>query len=134
MLPRIQAADPVTQPATVEKTFPDLYLRQMVVRSYDGQPTSLSVRLQRYNFDTKEFAEGEVPLRIDDLFAPEYTGTLIQQVMGQVLAVTGIMAQRQQYQALISAEQTKETPDEAYLDACQTALAAINTQLGFLEG
>jgi len=53
-LPRIRAPKTVTVPPVEEKTFPDLFIAQLLIQSSPGGTMEATIRTVPYNHDTKE--------------------------------------------------------------------------------
>ena len=63
-LPRIPSPDPVTIPATLEKTYPDLLVTDIRLHYFPGQRASMGIGAQNYNYDTDEILDTGRPVAV----------------------------------------------------------------------
>ena len=86
-LPRIENPTPTVKPAVPEKTFPDIFVREVNITNDPYGPWRASVMLQPYNYDTGEVDDSVNPnyINIEDLKAEAETDVLLAQAMGAIL-------------------------------------------------
>lgn len=102
-LPRIPNTEPVVQPATEEKSYPDLYLMHLNIMAQPDGPVRANGTLRPYNYDTDEIGpkEQRKNVHIADLatLAAERAAAdkpLLAQAMNNLLAaLTELVAERQ---------------------------------------
>lgn len=74
-IPKITRATPLTQPAREEKTFPDVFVSQILIQAEPGGKVSADIRHRAYDHATKELGPEESADRIRiadvDAFAGE---------------------------------------------------------------
>lgn len=66
-LPKIPGLDRITEPARAKKSYPDVYLRRLVINSPPDNSVGAkaSVVLQPYNHDAKEFGPEAHSIRVE---------------------------------------------------------------------
>lgn len=92
-LPRIPNTETVVQPATDEKSYPDLYLMHLRIMSQPEGKTRANATLRPYNYDTGEIGpqDQRKNIQIEDLTALAAKRAadekpLLAQAMGSLLA------------------------------------------------
>lgn len=93
-LPRIQTTAPVVEPATEEKTYPDVFLNRIMIQSSPGKPSMCRINYSPYNYDTGEKKERNEVICYNNLLAE-----------AQTRAEAGKPALMQAVQALLAATQ-----------------------------
>ena len=63
-LPRIPSPDPVTIPATPERTYQDLLVTDIRLHYFPGQRASMGIGAQNYNYDTDEILDTGRPIAV----------------------------------------------------------------------
>ena len=63
-LPRIPSPDPVTIPATLEKTYPDLLVTDIRLHYFPGQRASMGIGAHNYDYDTDEILDTGRPVAV----------------------------------------------------------------------
>ncbi len=132
-LPRITAPQPTEQPPVPAKTYPELYLSQMVLRTQvNGDNTvrgqSLSLLFRNYNYDLAELDPDEShkdAVVIPDIYVEAARSALVAQVMG--LLARGchlLLRERTLLEAIASAA------DPAVKAALEAELATVRQDLG----
>jgi len=63
-VPRIPSPDPVTIPAALEKTYPDLIVTDIRLHNIPGQRASIGIGAHNYNYDTEEILDNGRPVAV----------------------------------------------------------------------
>jgi hypothetical protein len=88
-LPRIVNPTPTTKPAVPEKTFPDIFIREIIITCKPAGAWNANVMIQPFNYDTGEVDEAATPnyISIADLKAEAATNEKLATVMYLLLEV-----------------------------------------------
>ena len=132
-LPQISADLPVVIPAVAEKTYPDLYITDLVLRTNatDLSDATVLTVFYPYNYATKESLVGpeyRQEFSISNLWTEAARALMVASVMGQLVAMVGLMRQEQSLVVQIAA--AKEGADTS---ALASQLAAVRTSLGIVS-
>ena len=88
-LPRITNPTPITSPAVPEKTFPDIFVREMIITCSPNDTWRASIMVQPYNYDLNEVNEAVNPnyINIEDLKAEAAQDEEVGFVMATLLSI-----------------------------------------------
>lgn len=133
MLPRMTAALPVIVPPTAGDEYPDYYNTLLLVRPLQDTAT---LKFAPFNFDTQQVLSDsarELTVTTNEFLAFVAARPTLAQAVAALIAELGKVAQEADLERRIAAEQAKESPDQAQLDAWQTQLAGVRVSMGCAE-
>lgn len=86
-LPRIVNPTPTVKPAVPEKSFPDIFIREIVVTCDPSGPWRANIMIQPYNYDTGEVDDSVNPnyVNIEDLKTESLTNENLATLMALLL-------------------------------------------------
>lgn len=95
-LPKIPGAEIITVPPQPEKTFPDGFMRHMIINC--PSPTSAwnaVISISPFNYDTGEMCDTTTSFKVQDLKLEATRSPIVAQVVGGVLTVVGLIVAEQ---------------------------------------
>jgi chromosome segregation ATPase len=92
--PRIPSPDPVTLPATGERTYSDLFVTGVELQFFPGVRAMLGIQAHNYNHDTDELLQASRPVaahRIDKLGAEMQRIPMLDTAVRQMVHVSALV-------------------------------------------
>lgn len=128
-LPQISNPNPITIPASAEKTFPDAYIvgLQLITLDMSGTKQRLLVTFRPYNQAANELSQSrshDFSLNINDLWSETARAPLLAQVMGAIVNVVNLLVQERDLSGKLSSAGDTERP------ALEQQLSNVQAELG----
>jgi len=128
-LPQITNPNPITIPASTEKSFPSAYIvgLHLITLDASGTKQQLCVAFRPYNPTTQELAPNQAhdfSLNVNDIWPEAARVPLLAQVMGAIVNVASLLVQERDLAAKLSRAGDTEKP------ALEQQLASVRTEMG----